>query len=308
MTFLPPVTQDRELSAASIPPAATALAAARFETLETRHEADSASFWAWMNPHKPSFTRELLHDILAQQAMLRDVLATRDENGACALKWYVMGSRLPGIFSLGGDLAHFAEKIRAQDLQALRRYGHLCVEAIHGNAEAFRAPVVTIALVQGDALGGGFECALAFDVIVAERSAKFGLPEILFNLFPGMGAYSFLSRRLGPVQAEKLILSGKVFTAEEMHAMGVVDVLAEDGEGEAAVRAYIDRSTRRHNAQQALMKVRRRVNPVTLPELKEVVDIWSETALGVSEMDLKMMVRLTQAQERRIAAQTPRAA
>ncbi|WP_207539356.1 crotonase/enoyl-CoA hydratase family protein [Sabulicella rubraurantiaca] len=303
MTFVSSTPALLEVAQGSTP-APVSLSSLRFETLETRLEADTASFWASMNPGpKPSFTRELLRDILAQQAVLRDTLRAEREAGLSpSLRYYVMGSSLPGIFNLGGDLGHFADRIRSRDLASLRRYGHLCVEAIHGNAEAFRSPVVTIAMVQGDALGGGFECALAFDVIVAERSAKFGLPEILFNLFPGMGAYSFLSRRIGAVEAEKMIMSGKLYTAEELHAMGVVDVLAEDGEGEAAVRRYIDQHSRKHNAQQALMRVRRRVNPVTLEELKDVVDIWAETAMGVTEMDLRKMVRLTQAQEKRINA------
>ena len=303
MTFIQTTPALLASTSLSTPTAADRLAAARYATLETRLEPDTATFWAFMQPGaKPSFTQELLRDILDQQALLRDVLAQPGADGP-ALRHYVMGSRIPGIFNLGGDLGHFADRIRARDLMALRRYGHVCVEAIHGNAEAFQAPVVTIALVQGDALGGGFECALAFDVIIAERGARFGLPEILFNLFPGMGAYSFLSRRIGPREAERLITSGKVYTAEEMHALGLVDVVAEDGAGEAAVRAWIDRNARRHNAAQALMRVRRRVNPVTLAELKEVVDIWAETALGVSEQDLRMMQRLTAAQERRIAAQ-----
>ncbi|MDB5414085.1 MAG: Enoyl-CoA hydratase/isomerase [Rubritepida sp.] len=303
MTFLS--SHDHQPAPGSFPDSATMLSVARFETLETRLEPDTASFWAYMNPGpKPCFTLGLLHDILAQQSMLRDALAPerRSEAGA-ALRYYVMGSRLRGIFNLGGDLALFAEKIRNRDLPALRRYGHLCVEAIHGNAEAFKAPVVTIALVQGDALGGGFECALAFDVIVAERHAKFGLPEILFNLFPGMGAYSFLSRRLGQVAAEKMIMSGRIYTAEELHDLGIVNVLAETGGGEAAVRAYIDSASRKHNAQQALLRVRRRVDPVTLTELKDVVDIWAETALGITDLDLRKMLRLTQAQEKRVAAE-----
>lgn len=303
MTYLAPSPLGRAEPARSCTDPAADLSAARFDTLDTRLEADSASFWAFMRPGpKPCFTLDLLHDILAQQALLREALSpARRGDAPPAIRWYVMGSRIPGIFNLGGDLGHFAEKIRARDLAALRRYGHLCVEAIHGNAEAFRAPVGTIALVQGDALGGGFECALAFDVIIAERSAKFGLPEILFNLFPGMGAYSFLSRRIGPVQAERLITSGRLYSAEELHALGVVDVVAEDGEGEAAVRAFLDRSDRKHNALQAVWRTRRTVNPVTLQELKDVVDIWSETALGVSELDLRKMLRLTAAQEKRLA-------
>jgi DSF synthase len=307
MTYLPTARPDQAATAQSFGDASADLQAAQFATLETYLERDSGSFWAWMRPGlKPCFTLNLLKDILAQQELLRGVLSpTRRGASPLAARWYVMGSRIPGIFNLGGDLGHFAEKIRAQDEAALRRYGHLCVEAIHGNAEAFQAPVITIALVQGDALGGGFECALAFDVIVAEHSAKFGLPEILFNLFPGMGAYSFLSRRIGTVQAERMITSGRLYTAKELHALGLVDVLAEDGQGEIAVREYIERNDRKHNALQAIFKVRRRTNPVTLAELKDVVDIWSETAIGVTDLDIRKMLRLTTAQEKRLASSLP---
>ncbi len=312
MTYFPMPLPDRSAAALSFGDPAANLAAARFDTLETRLERDSASFWAWMRPGpKPCFTNELLSDILAQQALLRDALSpARRAEAPLAARWYVMGSRIPGIFNLGGDLSLFAEKIRARDLAALRHYGQLCVEAVHGNSEAFQAPAVTIALVQGDALGGGFECALAFDIIVAERGAKFGLPEILFNLFPGMGAYSFLSRRVGPVQAERMINSGRLYTAEELHGLGLVDVLAEDGQGEAAVRDYIDRNDRKHNALQAIFRARRRANPVTLAELRDIVDIWSETALGVSDLDIRKMLRLTAAQCKRLAqaAETPQTA
>ena len=74
-----------------------------------------------------------------------------------------------------------------------------------------------------------------------------GLPEILFNLFPGMGAYSLLARRIGLRAAEELILSGKVLPAAKLHEMGIVDVLAKDGEGEAAV-TRVDHEERRAGA------------------------------------------------------------
>ena len=73
-------------------------------------------------------------------------------------------------------------------------------------------------------------------------------------------------------------------------------------EGEAAERDYIDNGTRTHNAQQALLRVRRRVDPVTPPELKDVVAIWAATALGLSALDLRKMPRLPPAQEKRPAA------
>ncbi len=63
--------------------------------------------------------------------------------------------------------------------------------------------------MQGAALGGGFEALLSFDYIVAEQDATFGLPEILFGLFPGMGAHALLSRKLGSAQADRLIVSNR---------------------------------------------------------------------------------------------------
>ena len=57
--------------------------------------------------------------------------------------------------------------------------------------------MTTIALLEGDALGGGFESALSCDVVIAEKHVKAGFPEVLFNMFPGMGGLSFLSRRVG---------------------------------------------------------------------------------------------------------------
>ena len=67
--------------------------------------------------------------------------------------------------------------------------------------------LITIGLAQGDALGGGFESLLSFDVLVAEKGAKFGFPEQLFGLFPGMGALTFMGRKLGFAKAEQLIRS-----------------------------------------------------------------------------------------------------
>ncbi len=157
---------------------------------------------------------------------------------------------------------------------------------------------MTIALLQGDALGGGFESALSCDVLIAERQAKFGLPEVLFNLYPGMGAYSFLSRRVGMLKAEEIILGGKTYTAEEMLALGGIDMVVDQGEGERAVRDYIARNRSRQLALQAVYKVRRRVNPVSLEELNDITDLWVDTALRLSDQDLRRMCRIAAAQDR----------
>lgn len=281
-------------------PAHLEVARSHYRNLVVELDPADRIYWCQMRPEgRPSFTPELLQDINDMQRSLQRMFADRADEAQTPFDYYVLASAIPGVYNLGGDLSLFAEKIRAGDRAALRRYGYLCIEAIHRNAIAFDLPVVTIALVQGDALGGGFESALAHDLIVAERSAKMGLPEILFNLFPGMGAYSFLSRRLGVVAAERMIASGRIYSAEELHDMGVVDVLAEDGRGREALQDHLVQHRRRRNALSSMYQVRRRVNPVTFQELKDVVDIWVEAALRLEEPDLRKMARLTAAQDRR---------
>lgn len=275
----------------------------QYNNLELELDTLNDTFWCFMRPEgRPSYTHELMNDIGRMQNSITNAFTTVPSSMAKPFSWFVMASAIPGIFNLGGDLGHFARRIRQGDLAALRHYGHVAVEAIHRNTIAFGVPIVTIALVQGDALGGGFEHALSFDLIVAERSAKLGLPEILFNMFPGMGAYSFLSRRMDRTRAEAMILSGRIYSAEELHEMGVVDVLAEDGQGQQAVQEYIARHDRKFNAHQATYRARRRVNPVTLDELTDVVDIWAEAALNLTDSDLRKMDRLCAAQDRRLMA------
>ena len=269
------------------------------QNLDIEVDAASRTYWCYMQPiGRPSFTPELLADLAEMQRSLKLRAADPD----LAVRYYVLASRLPGIFNLGGDLTVLADKIRKGDRASLQTYARACIDVLYTNAVSFDLPVVTVALVQGDALGGGFEAALSCDVIVAERGARFGLPEVLFNLFPGMGAYSFLSRRLGAAQAEKMILSGRIYTAEELHEMGVVQILATAGMGEQTVRDFIDRSGRRHNSQSSVFKVGRRVNPLSYDELRDVTEIWVDAALRLSESDLRKMERLTAAQNRRSSA------
>ena len=72
---------------------------------------------------------------------------------------------------------------------------------------------------------------LSFNVIIAERGAKFGFPETLFGLFPGMGAYSLVSRRIGAALAEEMMLSGRCYSAEEMKEIGLVHIAGRAGAG-----------------------------------------------------------------------------
>src|SRR5437588_12238317 len=153
-------------------------------------------------------------------------------------------------------------------------------------------PLTTIALVEGDALGGGFECALSASVLVAEESARMGFPEVLFNLFPGMGAYSFLARKIGRRAAEELICGGNLYTGRQLYDMGVVDVLAPDGAGEAAVYSFIKKHAKAGNGRRAIEMANREISPISYDELWRVVNIWVDAASRLTERDLRMMERL----------------
>lgn len=262
-------------------------------------DSEAATLWSTMIPtNRPCFTTQVIADYISLYGSLRELFRLTGEGASAPIKYLAYKSSTPGIFSLGGDLELFARLIRTRNREGLRAYAHSCAEMTFQNYSGAGVPIVTIALIQGQALGGGLESALSCNVLVAERSAVFGLPEILFNLFPGMGAYSYLGRRVGNRLAEELILSGKTYTAEEFHRMGVIDVLAEDGEGEEAVRDYVRRNARRHNAQAAVYRTRRRVAPLTYDELRDVTDIWVDCALGLTSTDLRKMEKLVSAQDR----------
>jgi DSF synthase len=267
--------------------------------LEVRWEAEAGTLWTHMTPvDRPNFNRAMLRDFQRWQAEISREFADLREG----LKYLVLGSRFPGIFNLGGDLELFARFIAAGDREGLVRYGRDCVSILHNNMRRLELPIVTIALVQGDALGGGFEAVLSFNLIVAEKGSRFGLPEIAFGLFPGMGAHSLLARKIGVARAEEMMLSNRLYTAEEMHEMGIVHILAEPGCGEEAVRAYIAKNGRRHAGHRGIYHASSIANPITLEELNAIVEVWADSALCLTDADLKLMRRLGSAQTRLAAA------
>ncbi len=277
----------------------------------TEYDESTGTAWGWMSPRgTPCFTLGLLKDIRAHDAAL-------ERSGGCVeidgtwkpVRYYVGASRSSGVYNLGGDLSLFMMLIKAQDRTALASYARMCLDNLHPRIVNYGCPALTtISLVQGDALGGGFECALTSDVIVAEESASLGLPEIMFNLFPGMGAYQLLSRRVGPRAAEEIIFAGRLLSAKKLHEMGVVDVLAKDGQGESAVQDWITANARRRNGMQGVFRVRNIAHPIARAELDAVAEAWVDAALRLEERDLKMMSWLVRAQQRRMEPQPAAAA
>jgi len=271
---------------------------------ETQFEPATGTVWGYFNPKQgaPCFSLGLLKDIASHdEAFARACGRVEIDGHSYQANQYVLASRIPRVFNMGGDLALFSMLIKTQDRHAIGSYAKLCIDNMYRRMQNFRSSTLTtISLVQGDALGGGFEAALASDVIIAEESAQLGLPEILFNLFPGMGACSLLARRVGLRAAEELVLSGKIMTAAELHKLGVVDVVATDGQGETAVRNWIARNAKRRNGLQGVLRARHLIHPVTREELEGIVELWVDAAMRLRERDLKMMSRLVRAQVRRM--------
>lgn len=274
---------------------------ASYRELSIRFEADEGILWCHQeHGERPCFSPDLLREVLDLQTRLQRTFCSTEPR-RLPLRYVVWASSTPGIYNLGGDLRLFTRLIRSRDADGLFDYGKACVDICYLNTISLDLPVLTVALVQGDALGGGFEAVLSNDLVVAEEGSQFGLPEILFNLFPGMGAYSFLSRRLDGTRARELILSGRLYSAQELHEMGLVDLLVPAGKGETALREHLHGESQRHRVHTALARVARRCQPVAYDELIDVVRIWVETALELNESDLRRMERLAVAQERRRA-------
>lgn len=273
-----------------------------FRQLDIEYDLENRAVWYYLNPHpRPCFNVSLLRELgQFQRWVERTCGRAAGRAGRSPLGYVILASRTPGVFNFGGDLDLFLHCIETKDRQGLEQYARSCIDVLHANASCFGIPdVTTISLVQGHALGGGFEAAVSSTVVIAEERARFGLPEILFNLFPGMGALSFLSRKLNRAQAERMILSGDTFTASNLCEIGLVDVLAPDGEGERVARDFMRRHTRRANAHQALSRACRRLGEVSKEELLDITNIWVDAAVSLDSKDLRTMRRLVGAQNRR---------
>ncbi|KAF1688222.1 enoyl-CoA hydratase [Pseudoxanthomonas broegbernensis] len=275
----------------------------RFPTIRVREPSEGSAHWLYMHADagpgvRPCCRFEMLEDMWRY---MRSITA-QPQRAAGRLRHFVLASAATA-YNLGGDLDLFMRLIGAGDRERLLAYARHCVEGVHHLHTGFGGDMHTVALVQGDALGGGLEMALACHTIVAEEGVGMGLPEVLFGLFPGMGAYSFLCRRVSPRQAERMILGGEIYDSQEMYRLGIVDVLVPKGRGESAVLELIRRQQRAPHAYRAMNAVRAIGQPVALDELMRITEVWVDTALALDEKSLRTMERIVRAQTRRTGAE-----
>ncbi len=276
----------------------TSIAAARalfpaYEQLRVEYDAPSRAIWCFLNSKpRPCMTLQVLQELKDFQSRLRNLVRDRSASLDHPIEYMVGASSHPRFFNLGGDLALFHRLILERDRESLRAYAHDCVEVLYANATNLAAPLTTIAVVHGDALGGGFEAALSCDVIIAERGVRMGFPEILFNLLPGMGAYTLLVRRIGIKPTERMLMSGLNYTVDELHQQGVVDIVSSPGEGQQAARDYMHKNQRQRVASRLLAGFRSRSMPISRQEMIDITNMWVDAAMSLTQVEMGIMERL----------------
>lgn len=270
-----------------------------FQNVDLEYEAASQSVWMYYKEDGPPFySLQTLIDMASVRESLRGLLKSSYRE-VFPIRYFVMASRKPGVFNLGGDLAMFAKSIRDQERDQLRAYAHACIDVVHGLATAFGLPIVTLSVITGQALGGGLEAALAEDFVLVDETAKIGVPEVVFNTFPGMGAVSLLSRRLGDARAEEIIGSGKVYSGRQTFEMGVVDILAPEGQSVQTALSWMTQGgAERYARRLTIARARRRFFPVSYDELIKITDLWVNCSFDVTPNDIRHMERLAAAQKR----------
>jgi enoyl-CoA hydratase len=168
-----------------------------------------------VNPPLNLVTRELLADLSAALS----VLGAADPGDVRAVVVCGRGDR---AFSAGSHVGEFEEQRGPQGR------GRLAAEADIARRLA-ALPMPTIAAIEGNALGGGLELALCCDIRVASDRAKLGLPEVRLAVIPGAGGSQRLPRVVGEARARELILTGRVVSAEEARAIGLVHEVVPAG-------------------------------------------------------------------------------
>jgi DSF synthase len=272
-----------------------------FKQLDVDFDHENGILWLFMKPQgRGCFTSGLLRELKRyQQGLCKWGGYYLKNNELYPVKYEVLTSGRDGIFNYGGDLEFFLHAISTGDSDALLKYGVACIDVVYPNAINYNLPITTTSLVCGDALGGGLEAALSSSIVVAERGVQMGFPEIMFGLFPGMGAYQLLTRRISRSLAKEIITSGNVYKAEEFHEMGLIDEIVDRGDGRNAMNTIIKKHRRHQNSFIAIDKIVDLENTVSYDDLYSVVEMWVETAINLSAKEIRVMERLARAQVQR---------
>lgn len=213
------------------------------------------------------------------------------------IKYVVAYSLNKGVWNLGGDLEYFVSCIRSNNKKNLQDYAYKCIDLVYNYNSNYELDVFSSCVVQGNAFGGGFESALSGNYIIAEDSAKFSFPEVIFGTFPGMGAYSFLTKKVGFNKANEIINSNKTYSSQDIFDMGIINKVCDDGMGIATMSMLIKIGEMEKYVSNPFLNI---INRVSKQELLDVVDVWINKAFTLTDDNLNRMTKLANFQKRKV--------
>jgi len=208
----------------------------------------------------------------------------------------VIFSKLKSGFCAGADLRELYQRSQAMEKSEAVRGVRDFLKRIHGVLNAIdAAPLTTIAAVHGVTFGGGFELALACDLIISDKMARFCFPELRLGLIPGFGGIPRLKRDLGNAVVRDLLLTGRSFNATKTQQIGLVSQVVAEGEALRAARATAVQMGKFARNTAAVAK--KFIKPIPYDELKREIDIFCDLfPRPAVQAALKKFVESTDAQ------------
>jgi DSF synthase len=204
-----------------------------------------------------------------------------------------------GVFNYGGDLLVFLDYIERKDVDVLKAYGDLCIELIHKASSMTNKKITTVAILNGEARGGGLESAIACDIIIAEKGWNISLPEVKYGFFPGMGAFEFLSKRIGVSKAKSFIENDMEYTTDYLFEIGLFNYLVEKGDGINKLLEIVKKERSNQSKYNGLRRIYKKNNPITKEMLLESVYIWAESIIDISDYNKRKMATVIKIQEKK---------
>lgn len=187
----------------------------------------------------------------------------------------ILYSDLKCGFCAGADLRELYERSQAMAKQEAAKGVRDFLERIHRTLNVIdAAPMTTIAAVHGVTFGGGFELALACDLIIADKTARFAFPELRLGLIPGFGGIPRLKRDIGNAVVRDLLLTGRSFNTTKAQQAGLVSQVVAEGEALRAARATAAQLAKFDH--QTVVTAKQFIKPIPHDELKREIDIFCE--------------------------------
>src|ERR1700682_1031255 len=241
-----------------------------------KHFAGKTLRWEWRDgiieftlDREPAneIGRETLADL---ETFAAAIPALAPQTAAC-----ILSSARKQVFSAGADLRELyrgaeplSEKARLFGVRQFLKRIHVVLNALDA------APFITIAAVHGVCFGGGFELALACDIIIADKMARFAFPELRLGLIPGFGGIPRMKRDAGNAFARDLLLTGRSVNAARAQVAGLVAQLSAEGEVLRAARSAAAQITKFDAVTRAAAK--KFIKPIPHDELRREIDLFCE--------------------------------